>query len=192
MIGYIGSVVVVIVRAWRVGAIIAAGGFVPWAFGISEAIALVTTCYALVYGRVDASVAGLLVPVLHLSALLYDVSSPRLGPEWAAGFYLPLVFLQMLLRLRMGWSCTVGVPVFVNLLQRWPYSMIRHPLAVLEITLGWLVYMWVPSSWNLLAFALHCWSCQLIVIIEERFLMTHDGYQQYAARVRWRMLPGIW
>ncbi len=74
-----------------------------------------------------------------------------------------------------------------------PYRCVRHPgylgaiLAqlVTPLLLGslWAV---VPSVGSAALYALRTW-------MEDRTLQEElDGYREYAARVRWRLLPGLW
>ena len=74
-----------------------------------------------------------------------------------------------------------------------PYAHVRHPgyvgmllfLATLPLALGsWWAF--VPGS-VLVLFGLRR------LVIEDRFLAAHlPGYREYASRVSYRLLPGIW
>lgn len=191
MIAFIWSAAVITFRAVMVERFLSAGGPLPIALAISESIALFTTAYATVFGKVDRSWQGLFLPVLHLPVLLFDVAEPA-GPDWACGLYLLLVPFQMLLRLRMGLCCTVAVPCFVKLLDGFPYSRVRHPLAVLEMALAALVTIWLGSPWNVGVFALVLVCNVGCVLIEERFLKTQPSYLDYCRRVPFRYVPGVW
>jgi protein-S-isoprenylcysteine O-methyltransferase Ste14 len=74
-----------------------------------------------------------------------------------------------------------------------PYGLVRHP--------GYLAWMalWTGASIALgswLGVAVAALACSLLVIrtwLEDRFLHRElEGYGAYAARVRYRLLPGIW
>ncbi|AMY08488.1 Putative protein-S-isoprenylcysteine methyltransferase [Luteitalea pratensis] len=74
-----------------------------------------------------------------------------------------------------------------------PYARVRHPgyvgmllfVATLPLALGsWWAF--VPGS-VVVAFGFRR------VVVEDRFLAGHlPGYREYTARVRYRLLPGIW
>lgn len=166
------------------------GDVIPWAFGLSELLAIGTTVYAATRGRLDLSWQGMCLPLLHLVVLLFDLAAPG-GPSWAAGLYLMLVPVQLLLRLRMGRCCTVAAPCFVALLERWPYSWIRHPLALCELALAFLVCVRYVSPLNVGVFVLVVAANVLCVLIEERFLKTFEAYRLYQARVPYRYVPGV-
>jgi len=73
----------------------------------------------------------------------------------------------------------------------WAYSIVRHPMyaGYVLVQLGFLLSN--PSLWNLCLY-LACWSVQLgRVFREERWLLTDPDYQTYAAKVRYRLVPGI-
>jgi protein-S-isoprenylcysteine O-methyltransferase Ste14 len=74
-----------------------------------------------------------------------------------------------------------------------PYAIVRHPGYVGMITtvpFGALVI----GSW--LGFAIALGYAALIlrrVVFEDAFLRSHlEGYAQYATRVRYRLVPGVW
>lgn len=72
------------------------------------------------------------------------------------------------------------------------YAVVRHPMY-----LGYLVtYVGVialnPSLWN--AVLLSCWLAfeVLRVFAEERILMQDPAYRDHAAKVKFRLVPGVW
>ena len=75
---------------------------------------------------------------------------------------------------------------------RGPYGLVRHP-----IYFAWLLLVWPAPDMNgtRLAFAAISTAYLIVAIpFEERDLRKHFGaaYDRYAARVRWKMLPGIY
>ena len=74
-----------------------------------------------------------------------------------------------------------------------PYARVRHPgyvgMLLLVVTLPLALGSWwafAPGS-VLVVFGFRR------VLVEDRFLVTNlSGYREYAARVRYRLLPGIW
>lgn len=72
-----------------------------------------------------------------------------------------------------------------------PYAVVRHPLYTAYMVGGLGYLMQSPSIWNAVV-DLIAIGWQLVRIgAEERHLAGPD-YAAYRARVRWRLLPGIW
>jgi protein-S-isoprenylcysteine O-methyltransferase Ste14 len=72
------------------------------------------------------------------------------------------------------------------------YRFIRHPmyLGLLALFIG--VPLALGSYWGLLAFALVLPALIARALGEERFLAQNlPGYTDYCAKVRWRLIPGI-
>lgn len=72
------------------------------------------------------------------------------------------------------------------------YGLVRHPMY-----LGYLVthvgfFLSAPSIWNYLVYVV-AWACFAIRIrAEERVLSMSAEYQAYRAKVRYRLIPGLW
>ena len=74
----------------------------------------------------------------------------------------------------------------------WTYALVRHPmyLGYMVAQVGYLLHN--PTAWNLALYA-GAWMLQLARIArEERHLMQDSAYRNYAARVRHRLLPGVY
>ena len=71
------------------------------------------------------------------------------------------------------------------------YRFMRHPLYFSYIVafLGYVVNH--ASYWNGLIYAMAVLLWVLRLLAEERFLLRDPAYQQYAERVRYRLIPGI-
>jgi len=74
-----------------------------------------------------------------------------------------------------------------------PYAIVRHPV----YSAGFLIVVGIPlalgSFWALLPVAVALPVLIVRTVFEDR--MLHDelaGYREYAARVRYRLLPGVW
>jgi protein-S-isoprenylcysteine O-methyltransferase Ste14 len=74
-----------------------------------------------------------------------------------------------------------------------PYAVIRHP-GYLGMMVAAAASALALGSWLGLAPAFaYSFLIWRRVRIEDRFLREHlDGYAQYAARVPWRLIPGVW
>lgn len=165
-------------------------GLIAKVYAGSQCLVLLGTAYVLMVGRVDRSIGGALVPLLHGFSYLYDFGNPVGFADAFAVYYL-LLPLQWLLRLRMGVRCTVTAPVWHSLLSGFPYSMVRHPLAAVEIGLLTSVFVGLGGWHNFAVWFLSVAGAVVVTGIEERFLRTLPEYQDYAKRVPWRFVPGI-
>jgi protein-S-isoprenylcysteine O-methyltransferase Ste14 len=74
-----------------------------------------------------------------------------------------------------------------------PYRFVRHP-GYLSIIIGALsasmiigsLYSFIPGGLGIVAVVIRTY-------LEDRTLQEElDGYREYASRVRWRLVPGIW
>jgi protein-S-isoprenylcysteine O-methyltransferase Ste14 len=91
-----------------------------------------------------------------------------------------------------------------GIVTRGPYAFVRHPAYAAKNLVWWLGALptigmtLAEGSWRATAYtllALFGWTTiyALRAITEERHLsMTDNGYLQYAAKVRWRFIPGLW
>lgn len=85
-----------------------------------------------------------------------------------------------------------------------PYSVVRHPAYIAKNIAWWLGALpilgmqWAAGGWSDLAYSLVSvagWSAIYVLraLTEERhLLMLDNGYADYARKVRWRFIPGIW
>jgi protein-S-isoprenylcysteine O-methyltransferase Ste14 len=74
-----------------------------------------------------------------------------------------------------------------------PYAWVRHPAYAIGLVLlpasGLALGSWAATAVALLGLPLLLWR----TIGEDRLLRAElDGYEAYARRVRWRLLPGVW
>lgn len=85
-----------------------------------------------------------------------------------------------------------------------PYAFVRHPAYAAKNFAWWLGalptvgMLFAASNWSGMTYALIAllgWTLIYVLraITEERhLLMSNNGYKEYAARVRWRFIPGVW
>jgi protein-S-isoprenylcysteine O-methyltransferase Ste14 len=73
------------------------------------------------------------------------------------------------------------------------YGVVRHPMyAGVSLVIPGLA-LWLGSAAGVIACAVPLSLFALRIIVEERMLRTHlEGYADYARRVRFRLLPGVW
>ena len=72
-----------------------------------------------------------------------------------------------------------------------PYRYVRHPMyaGYLVVHIGLLALM--PAPINLAIYAIGWWAQILRLKAEERLLGEDPAYRDYAAKVRWRLIPGL-
>jgi protein-S-isoprenylcysteine O-methyltransferase Ste14 len=128
--------------------------------------------------------------------LLYLHAGPWSVPHWiavAAGVWLTLRSAGVIDPLELAGIRQVGAPSQAPRFRIvGPYWFVRHP-----IYLGWfLIVFGVPvMTGTRLAFAVISSIYLLLAIpLEERSLTDAfgDEYRRYQARVRWRLVPGLW
>ena len=74
-----------------------------------------------------------------------------------------------------------------------PYATIRHPGYVAAILLVLGIALALGSFWALIPAILSCLLLIVRTVWEDRTLQDElTGYKEYAQRVRYRLLPGIW
>ena len=73
-----------------------------------------------------------------------------------------------------------------------PYRLLRHPMYAGYLVTHVGVLLLMPSSWNVTVYAV-AWAAQLLRLrAEERLLGADPAYADYAAHVRWRLVPGLY
>jgi protein-S-isoprenylcysteine O-methyltransferase Ste14 len=79
-----------------------------------------------------------------------------------------------------------------GLVQRGPYAVVRHPIYVSYVLLGAGYVCQSISVRNLLVVLAAVGFNVCRIRAEERVLATNPAHRSYRARVRWRMVPGVW
>jgi len=74
-----------------------------------------------------------------------------------------------------------------------PYRYVRHPGYVGVILFTLATPLLLSSLWTLIPGGLTALLIIVRTVFEDRTLLDElDGYQEYAGRVRYRLLPGVW
>jgi len=74
-----------------------------------------------------------------------------------------------------------------------PYAAVRHPGYVGTIAVNLAAPVVLGSVWALAICAVIVVLVVIRTALEDRTLQCElDGYADYARRVRWRLLPGVW
>ncbi len=98
----------------------------------------------------------------------------------------------VLLTLWALWSLgpSLGIaPADRRLVTRGPYRYNRHPMYAGALLNTLPAVIWTPSLWNLAMVVVIVSIDILRIRLEERTVQTYD---QYAARVHWRIIPFVW
>ncbi|MDD5540766.1 MAG: isoprenylcysteine carboxylmethyltransferase family protein, partial [Candidatus Marinimicrobia bacterium] len=76
---------------------------------------------------------------------------------------------------------------------RGPYRFIRHPGYLGTLLLHWGVPLMLNSLWAFIPAGLITLVLVIRTFLEDKMLQAElPGYKEYAGRVRYRLLPGIW
>lgn len=116
------------------------------------------------------------------------------APAWPAG---GLVIVTLAACLSLASLLTLGRrfgvrPALRGLVTEGPYRLVRHPmyLAYVLADIGYNLEEW--NSGTLLLVAAGWASLLYRIRAEERMLARDAGWPEYAASVRYRLLPGLW
>jgi protein-S-isoprenylcysteine O-methyltransferase Ste14 len=115
---------------------------------------------------------------------------PLVAPAVAAVLWLTGTFIQLWAKIALGRSFGC-VPAHRGIKREGPYCVVRHPMYA-GYLLGHIAF-WLlnPTVGNLLLLAL-CDAIQIPrLLAEERLLGRDPGYRQYADKVRYRLVPGL-
>jgi len=149
----------------------------------------------------------LLAVILPMAAAILPVAALDAGrfrwtalPAWTivAGYILLLVAFAL-----TAWAQAVneffepGVRIQSERQQRaidtGPYAVIRHPGYFAAMLLFAGMALSLGSLWALIPAALASAGLVVRTVWEDRLLRTElPGYQDYARRIRWRLVPGLW
>jgi protein-S-isoprenylcysteine O-methyltransferase Ste14 len=74
-----------------------------------------------------------------------------------------------------------------------PYRFVRHPSYATGNVASLMIPILLGSLWALIPTILVVLGTIIRTALEDKTLLEElDGYQEYAARVRYRLLPGVW
>ena len=74
-----------------------------------------------------------------------------------------------------------------------PYRFVRHPMYVGILLMSWGTAFLLGSWWAVIPAVLNIVLFFVRTALEDRTLQAElPGYKEYAARVRYRLIPGVW
>lgn len=89
-------------------------------------------------------------------------------------------------------SATIEIAADHRVVSTGPYAHVRHPMYAGAMLLFFGTPLALGSYWGLLALLVVLPALIWRLLDEERFLLRNlPGYADYCARVRWRLLPGV-
>ena len=160
---------------------------------VSEGLTVALLLFARKAVLRDLSPVAIGATTLALSFFLFFeyTGTLRLIPEWAgAAIQLFGIAWQILSKVTLGRSFGV-LPAARGLVTHGPYRVVRHPiyLGYLIAHVGFLLGNF--SLQNVLVLgALYC--AQIVRMLREEAVLGESGeYRDYAARVRWRLVPFV-
>jgi len=126
-----------------------------------------------------------------ISLLLAPAPVAALGPTWI-GWTLQTLALIGQFGAKIFLFRNFGIaPALRGVAQNGPYAIVRHPMYVAYfVGLAGFLYAF-PTLWNGALVAVWCGAQVLRMFAEERVLAQSPAYREYLARVRWRVLPGV-
>jgi protein-S-isoprenylcysteine O-methyltransferase Ste14 len=115
------------------------------------------------------------------------------GGGWSGGAMLMAAGLLISLGAKLSLRRSFGVVAANRGVKRSGlYAAVRHPMY-----LGYLVtyvgaFALNPSAWNAVLLSVWLVFEVLRIFAEERILMQDEAYREHAAKVKFRLIPGIW
>lgn len=106
----------------------------------------------------------------------------------AVGFY--IIFLVY--KVNPFTSATIEIADDQKVISTGPYALVRHPMYAGALLYCLATPLALDSYWGLLAFVAMVPVLIWRLLDEERLLAKNlPGYAEYCAKVRWRLIPGI-
>ena len=170
------------------------GHYLAGMFGVMECygatLAILNTCCA---KAGDLSLRGVTVAVLYLIGVVAVPGGS--GVSWFPLLILQgcFVALRLVSQTYLSKSYSMGVPTWHVLVDRGPFAIVRHPLAVGAIGAR-LCLMAGNMNWANIASSI-CYTTAVVatVALEESYLIKKAAeYREYCGRVRWRLVPGVY
>lgn len=161
------------------------------ALGLIEAtMALLSLYNAFAAKEVDASIRGLLPPMIY-TAGYYVRPEGDLTPQIECVLW-GIVAFRLAAVLALRESVTCGLTTFAGLKTRGVYRLVRHPMQLSGICSRLVFFAAWPTGVNGFGLAMMTFGSVLIVLSEEEFLSRFEGWKEYTERTPDRLIPGIW
>jgi protein-S-isoprenylcysteine O-methyltransferase Ste14 len=152
----------------------------------------------------DAMIMSIVGPAL---IACYIVAGLDVRNGWTTGIS-PLLQVAALIIIVLGYALTVwatAANAFFSLIVRiqkerrhtvaagGPYRFVRHPAYVGGVAIYLATPVMLGSLWALIPGGLSAVLMIVRTALEDKMLLNElDGYREYARRMRYRLIPGIW
>jgi protein-S-isoprenylcysteine O-methyltransferase Ste14 len=152
----------------------------------------------------DAVLLALLKVTFLGAIVVAALDSGRHGWSVLPGWVVPVGAALLLLGIALfGWAMVVNAHFETTVriqrdrdhrvVDRGPYAVVRHPGYAAFPFLACGTSLVLRSAWSLLPIALAIVVIVVRTALEDRLLRRElDGYAEYAGRVRFRLVPGVW
>lgn len=169
------------------------GGPLGFLYAFAESVALFFAVVNLSHAAAvrDVRPVGLAVPLLYAVASLV-IPAPQAAQAWVVWVMAAVVLAKLSVRWSLGKAFTVGPAAWVGLRDGGAYGVVRHPMMALSVAIRLVLLAGNLTVWNVAITAVFVLVVVVEVWIEEGFLIGVDSWREYANRVRWRLVPGLW
>jgi protein-S-isoprenylcysteine O-methyltransferase Ste14 len=116
---------------------------------------------------------------------------PHTWPTYAQIPFAAGIILAILSLIYLGRSFAI-LPALREIVGRGPYRIVRHPAyagELIAVTSCLIAHIWWASA---LAFLVSATALVVRIQIEESLLERTRDYREYSAKVRFRLIPGVW
>lgn len=130
--------------------------------------------------------------IVILGAILPFAARPSGRVLWEGGLWLGAAGAAVALLAAVSLGEHFGIaPANRGTVSRGPYGVVRHPMAASFVLLsaGYLLVQY--SAWNAAVLGVSAVVALASAVVEERLLRKDAEYLAYAARVRFRFVPGL-
>jgi protein-S-isoprenylcysteine O-methyltransferase Ste14 len=168
-----------------------------WIYVLQHLLVLGVALTRLAPARQDRSLLSnasiVVVYAYPYAQLVYLRWVPGDTPWPQGGFYIVAAAACLSLASLLSLGRRFGVrPALRGLATKGPYRLIRHPmyLAYMVSDFGYNLEEW---NWGTVLMVLVGWVALVYRMYAEERILAHDpGWAAYAARVRSRLIPGLW
>jgi len=188
------QVVVTIFFAFLVMRVVASSNPLAWLLGVSELLVFVFVILRRPTEAISLRLGDWMLAVTATVAPLLFVPGPSLFPVLVPAGVLFVTagnLFQLSAKLVLRRSFGIA-PANRGVKLAGPYRLVRHPMyaGYFVANLGLLMIM--PSLFNLTLYLI-AWTAQILrLAAEERLLLQDEAYAEFAQRVRYRVLPGVY
>ena len=143
--------------------------------------------------RIDVTPYAALVAFFGTAAPLLVVAPGGALLQSGLGYGMMIAGLLLNISAKLALNRSFGLTAANRGVKRaGPYRLLRHPMYAGYVLTQFTFLLLNPCLWNLCIYVAS-WSAQLLRIhAEERILLQDQAYQAYAAKVRFRLIPGIY